>query len=83
MVKHVLAGWVLPVLVVLLAPSADAEAALAAPPPVAEQCIEHAAPPRIAPVQLVDEITRRLRRMGINIIKTRIDHPYDPPGEVC
>jgi hypothetical protein len=33
--------------------------------------------------QVADEITRRLRRMGINIIRTRMDHPYDPEGEVC
>ena len=36
-----------------------------------------------APVQVADEITRRLRRMGINIIPTRIDRPYDPEGELC
>jgi hypothetical protein len=36
-----------------------------------------------SPVQLADEITRRLRRMGINILKTRIDRPYDTEGELC
>ena len=34
-------------------------------------------------VQLADEITRRLRRMGINFSRTRLPHPYDPVGEVC
>jgi hypothetical protein len=32
---------------------------------------------------LADEITRRLRRMGINFSRTRLPHPYDPIGEVC
>jgi hypothetical protein len=32
---------------------------------------------------LADEITRRLRRMGIIFSRTRLPHPYDPIGEVC
>ncbi|HVX87031.1 MAG TPA: hypothetical protein VH253_19760 [Phycisphaerae bacterium] len=35
------------------------------------------------PVQVADEIVRRLRRLGINFSKTRILNPYDPEGEVC
>ncbi len=35
------------------------------------------------PVLLADEITRRLRRMGISFSHTRLPHPYDPVGEVC
>lgn len=35
------------------------------------------------PVQFADEITRRLRRMGINFSRTQLPHPYDPIGEVC
>src|SRR5271163_376483 len=36
-----------------------------------------------APLLLADEITRRLRRMGISFSRTRLPHPYDPIGEVC
>jgi hypothetical protein len=36
-----------------------------------------------APVQLADEITRRLRRIGISFSRSRLPHPYDPLGEVC
>lgn len=35
------------------------------------------------PVQLADEIVRRLRRLGINFSKSRLDRPYDPDGEIC
>jgi hypothetical protein len=38
---------------------------------------------RAAPVQLADEITRRLRRIGITFSRTRLPHPYDPAGEIC
>ena len=34
-------------------------------------------------VQLADEITRRLRRIGISFTRTRLPHPYDPAGEIC
>jgi hypothetical protein len=36
-----------------------------------------------SPHLLADEITRRLRRMGINFSRTRLAHPYDPIGEIC
>ncbi len=39
--------------------------------------------PFAEPTLLADEITRRLRRMGINFSRTRLPHPYDPVGEVC
>ena len=32
---------------------------------------------------LADDITRRLRRMGISFSRTRLPHPYDPIGEIC
>jgi len=38
---------------------------------------------RAAPVQLADEITRRLRRIGVSFSRTRLQHPYDPAGEIC
>lgn len=63
-----------------LATPARAEVAEVAAPAAA---VEPQAEETPAPPQLADEITRRLRRMGINIIKTRLDHPYDPQGEVC
>ena len=34
-------------------------------------------------VQFADEITRRLRRIGISFTRTRLPHPYDPAGEIC
>jgi hypothetical protein len=36
-----------------------------------------------APTLLADEITRRLRRMGISFSHTRLAHPYDLLGEIC
>ena len=35
------------------------------------------------PVQLADEIIRRLRRLGLNFTKNRLSHPYDPYFEIC
>lgn len=34
-------------------------------------------------LQLADEITRRLRRIGLNFNRARIQRPYDPAGELC
>jgi hypothetical protein len=34
-------------------------------------------------VQLADEIIRRLRRLGLNFNRARIQRPYDPEGELC
>jgi hypothetical protein len=34
-------------------------------------------------LQVADEITRRLRRIGVTFNRSRIPHPYDPAGEVC
>ena len=71
----------LPALFLALAARAPAARAAAAAP---VSPIVAAPAPTAPPVrQLADEIIRRLRRMGINIIKTRIDHPYDPDGEHC
>lgn len=32
---------------------------------------------------LADEIVRRLRRLGVNFVRTRLARPYDPLGEIC
>ena len=40
-------------------------------------------PPATQPVQVADEIMRRLRRLGHNFDKDRIDRPYDGVGEIC
>jgi hypothetical protein len=34
-------------------------------------------------IQLADEITRRLRRIGLNFNRGRLQRPYDPAGELC
>ena len=36
-----------------------------------------------AETQLADEITRRLRRIGLNFNRGRLPRPYDPDGEIC
>jgi hypothetical protein len=34
-------------------------------------------------LQFADEITRRLRRIGLNFNRARLQRPYDPAGELC
>ena len=34
-------------------------------------------------IQLADEIIRRLRRIGLNFNRARIQRPYDPAGDLC
>ena len=34
-------------------------------------------------IQLADEISRRLRRIGLNFNRARLPRPYDPAGEIC
>jgi hypothetical protein len=34
-------------------------------------------------VQLADEITRRLRRMHVQVLRDADLRPYDPAGELC
>ncbi|MGN6367943.1 MAG: hypothetical protein ACTHN5_06745 [Phycisphaerae bacterium] len=58
--------------------TSSAKIAAAATPATATITARHA-----HDVQLADEITRRLRRIGISFVRTRLPHPYDPAGEVC
>ena len=37
----------------------------------------------VVEMQLADEITRRLRRIGLNFNRARLPRPYDPAGEIC
>lgn len=53
------------------------------PPPVWQVSTSHFVDQSSQQIQLADEITRRLRKMGINIMKTRLDRPYDGDGELC
>jgi hypothetical protein len=61
----------------------SASGATPATTPAVPTAIAPAATAVRPPVQLADEIVRRLRRLGINFSKTRLDRPYDPDGEVC
>lgn len=43
-----------------------------------------AATPRVpAPRQVADDITRRMHRMGLNVLRAPAVQPYDGPGAVC
>jgi hypothetical protein len=70
----------------LIAASSSASAATPAAtalPPTSVPSVTPAATEPQAPVQLADEIVRRLRRLGLNFTIGRIANPYDPIGEVC
>jgi hypothetical protein len=54
-----------------------------APRAIVSPAMQSATANHTAPTQLADEITRRLRRIGISFSPTRLPHPYDPAGEVC
>ncbi len=41
------------------------------------------APRALPPIELADDIMRRLRRLGLNFNRNRIDRPYDPEGDLC
>jgi hypothetical protein len=77
-VGKVVLSWVAVIAITTFAAGAGRTAAANVPSATPRVAVATA-----APRQFADEITRRLRRMGINVIKTRLDNPYDSAGELC
>lgn len=63
--------------------AAPANTTLPAIPTASATTVLAATPLGQQELQFADEITRRLRRLGLNFNRARIQRPYDPAGELC